>query len=81
MQSFFQINFSIGTVGNSIRLACGRLGVRRPAAKDPSSKIGSDSPTAKRSARGVSVRGVRGKGSSEMIIINRCSSLLNGHEC
>ena len=40
-------------------LACGRVGVRIPAATDLSRKRGSDSSTAKRSAAGVRVTGLR----------------------
>ena len=46
-----------GAVGESVRPASGRLGVRIPAATDPSHKTGSDSSTTKRSALGASVTG------------------------
>ena len=49
-----------GAVGQIVRLACGRFGVRIPAATDLSRKTGSDSSTAKRSGTGVSVTGSRG---------------------
>ena len=46
-----------GAVGKSVRLASGRLVVRIPVATDV--KTGSDSPTDKRSAIGISVMGPR----------------------
>ena len=57
--SWFQPRRWSNAMGKSVRLACGRLGVRILTATDISRKNRSDSSTAKSSAIGVSVTGPR----------------------